>query len=216
VPPKDEAAPGCVAGGGVALAPGANGLVEFKPGFMGRKPGLGSRGLRSGEVVDGGVVPPFDGDVPGGNPLGVRRNDGAAPGNDGISVGGLAPGVSELAPGVAGPAPGVAGPAPGVPWPGGGCGELPEVPEGELVPELLPPEFESPELPPDDGEDGEDPNAELAPFDEGAVPEFWASKLPPRRTPATKIAIVCRRKIMRMGKFLRAFRQRAEQPGGII
>jgi hypothetical protein len=60
-----------------------------------------------------------------------------------------------------------------------------------LIPELLPLEFEFPELPPDDGEA---PKAELAPLEEGVVPdESWAYELPAQRAPAMKIAIVCRR-----------------------
>jgi len=123
------------------LRPVENGLVEFAPGFMGPKPlGFGSRGFVSGR--------PLSGNVPGGFPLGVVRKEGMEPpGIVGVGIGGLEPGV---------------------PWPGGVCDGLLGFPEGVLVPELLPPEFELPELVP---EDGEAPNAELAPLEEGVVPE---------------------------------------------
>ncbi len=86
--------------------------------------------------------------------------------------------------------------------------------DGEFVPEVLSPGFAFPELAPD----GEAPKAELAPLEAGAGPEeFCARKIPAPSEHTTKIAIVCRRKIMRVrGKFLRAFQQRLEQCGGII
>jgi hypothetical protein len=126
---------------------------------------------------------------------------------------------------VGGPVLGGAGSVPGAPWPGPPPGVAPGVvcdglpgfagfAEGEFVPEALLPEFVFPELPPD----GEAPKEELAPLEAGAVPEeFCARKIPAEKAHTTKIAIVCRRKFMRVrGKFLRAFQQRAEQCGGII
>ena len=98
--------------------------------------------------------------------------------------------------------------------PGVFCDGLPGFADGEFVAEVLSLGFAFPEFPPD----GEAPKAELAPLEAGAVPEeFCARKIPAQRAHTTKIAIVCRRKIMRVrGKFLRAFQQRLEQCGGII
>jgi hypothetical protein len=105
---------------------------------------------------------------------------------------------------VEGGAPGVAGPVPGVPLPGAGVGVgcdglfgLFGFPEGELAPELFPLGFEFPEVP---LAPGDAPNAELAPLEEGVVPEVsWACEFPTHSAPAMKRAIVCRRKIMRIG-----------------
>ena len=129
-----------------------NGLVKFVPGFRGPNPlGFGSRGFVSGT--------PLSGSVPGGFPLGVVRKEGMGlPGMEGVDgIDGI-DGID----GVGGAAPGVAGGDPGDAWPGAVCEGLPGVPE------LAPPEFGFPESDPDAGEV---PNAELAPLEEGAVPE---------------------------------------------